>query len=99
MEHLLNALRRIAPDRTLENVPMSRYTTFRVGGPADVLVNVNSAQEIAIALRAARDAGVPATIIGNGSNLLVRDGGIRGLVVRISQPMSAITREGDTLHV
>ena len=88
-----------APERIIPRAPMARFTTFRVGGPADVLVNIDSAAEISVALRAARAAGVPVTIIGNGSNLLVRDGGIRGLVVRISQPMSAITREGDTLHV
>ena len=88
-----------APERIIPRAPMSRFTTFRVGGPADVLVNIDSAAEISVALRAARAAGVPVTIIGNGSNLLVRDGGIRGLVMRISQPMSAITCEGDTLHV
>ena len=88
-----------APERIIPRAPMARFTTFRVGGPADVLVNIDSAAEISVALRAARAAGVPVTIIGNGSNLLVRDGGIRGLVMRISQPMSAITREGDTLHV
>lgn len=88
-----------APERIIPRAPMARFTTFRVGGPADVLVNIDSAAEISVALRAARAAGVPVTIIGNGSNLLVRDGGIRGLVMRISQPMSAITREGDTLRV
>ena len=88
-----------APERIIPRAPMARFTTFRVGGPADVLVNIDSAAEISVALRAARAAGVPVTIIGNGSNLLVRDGGIRGLVMRISQPMSAITRAGDTLHV
>ena len=88
-----------APERIIPRAPMARFTTFRVGGPADVLVNIDSAAEISVALRAARAADVPVTIIGNGSNLLVRDGGIRGLVMRISQPMSAITREGDTLHV
>ena len=87
-----------APERIIPRAPMARFTTFRVGGPADVLVNIDSAAEISVALRAARAAGVPVTIIGNGSNLLVRDGGIRGLVMRISQPMSAITREGDVLH-
>lgn len=86
-----------APDRIVPRAPMARFTTFRVGGPADVLVNIDSANEIAIALRAAKTAGVPVTIIGNGSNLLVRDGGIRGLVVRISRAMSAVTREGDVL--
>ena len=88
-----------APERIIPRAPMARFTTFRVGGPADVLVNIDSAAEISVALRAAKAAGVPVTVIGNGSNLLVRDGGIRGLVVRISQPMSAITREGDTLTV
>ena len=88
-----------APERIIPRAPMARFTTFRVGGPADVLVNIDSAAEISVALRAARAAGVPVTIIGNGSNLLVRDGGIRGLVMRISQPMSALTREGDTLRV
>ena len=87
-----------APERIIPRAPMARFTTFRVGGPADVLVNIDSAAEISVALRAAKAAGVPVTIIGNGSNLLVRDGGIRGLVVRIAQPMSAITREGDVLH-
>ena len=88
-----------APERIIPRAPMARFTTFRVGGPADVLVSIDSAAEISVALRAAKAANVPVTVIGNGSNLLVRDGGIRGLVVRISQPMSAITREGDVLHV
>ena len=54
------------------------YTTLRIGGPAEVMVNIHSADEIAVALRAAKQADAPVTIIGNGSNLLVRDGGIRG---------------------
>ena len=86
-----------APERIIPRAPMARFTTFRVGGPADVLVNIDSAAEISVALRAARAAGVPVTIIGNGSNLLVRDGGIRGLVLRIASPFSCIRREGDCL--
>ena len=88
-----------APERIIPRAPMARYTSFRVGGPADVLVNIASAEEVTVALRAAKAAGVPVTVIGNGSNLLVRDGGIRGLVMRIAQPMNAITRDGDSLHV
>ena len=86
-----------APERILPRAPMSRYTTFRVGGEADVLVNIASAEEVGVALRAARRCGVPATVIGNGSNLLVRDGGIRGLALRIASPFSCIRREGDCL--
>ena len=100
MDTLIKTLvhQNFAPERILPMAPLSNYTTFRVGGPADVLVNVNSGKEIALALRAAKDAGVPATIIGNGSNLLVRDGGGRGLVIRISGSMAEITQEGTTLH-
>ena len=88
-----------APERIVPQAPMSQYTTLRVGGPAEVLVNIASADEIVIALRAAKNAGAPVTIIGNGSNLLVRDGGIRGLVLRVSSGMNAIRREKDSLIV
>ena len=100
MDTLIKTLvhQNFAPDRILPRAPLARYTTFRVGGPADVLVNINSAQEIAIALRAAKDAGVPATIIGNGSNLLVRDGGIRGLVIRLSNNFGHIEMKGEEIH-
>lgn len=86
-----------APERIIPRASMARYTTFRVGGEADVLVNIVDAREVSIALRAAKNAGVPATIIGNGSNLLVRDGGIRGLVIRIGSDCSALRREGDLI--
>lgn len=87
-----------APERIIPRAPMARYTTFRVGGPADVLVNIADTREVPIALRAARQAGVPVTLVGNGSNLLVRDGGIRGLVIRIASDCAGIVREGDTLR-
>lgn len=86
-----------APERIIPRASMAQYTTFRVGGIADVLVNIASADEIPVALSAAKKADVPVTIIGCGSNLLVRDGGIRGLVLRISSAMSAIRRVGDDL--
>lgn len=86
-----------APERIIPRALMAQYTTFRVGGVADVLVNIASADEIPVALSAAKKADVPVAIIGCGSNLLVRDGGIRGLVLRISSAMSAIRRVGDDL--
>ena len=86
-------------DRLLRDEPMSRHTTFRVGGPADLMLCANSGAEIACALKLAREEGVPAYVVGNGSNLLVRDGGIRGLVLRISGGLNAIRREGDCLLV
>jgi UDP-N-acetylmuramate dehydrogenase len=69
-------------DRVGCNVSLARVTTFRVGGPADWLVEPKTADETIAALRVAHDAGVPVTVIGGGSNLLVGDRGIRGLVLR-----------------
>ncbi|MBR4068746.1 MAG: UDP-N-acetylmuramate dehydrogenase [Clostridia bacterium] len=73
------------------SVPMSRYTTLRLGGPADLVFNAASVDQLSLALKAAREMEVPVTVIGNGSNLLVRDGGIRGLVVRICEDFAAVT--------
>lgn len=70
------------PDRVGRDVPLARFTTFKVGGPADWLVEPGTSDETAGALRLAHDAGVPITIIGGGSNVLVGDRGVRGLVLR-----------------
>jgi len=69
--------------RVLRNAPLARYTTFRVGGPADWLVLAQNAADVKAAVQAARDARLPVTIIGGGSNLLVADAGVRGVVVRV----------------
>jgi UDP-N-acetylmuramate dehydrogenase len=69
-------------ERVGRNVPLARFTTFKVGGPADWLIEPRTAEETVAALRAAREARVPVTVIGGGSNVLVSDAGIRGLVLR-----------------
>ena len=98
MSQLIEALSAIAGShQILENEPMSRHTTFRVGGPADVLFLPESEEQLVQALSIAREAGVPCIVIGNGSNLVVRDGGIRGLVIALGEGMAAIVRTGETL--
>lgn len=69
-------------DRVRAGVPLAPFTTFKVGGPADWLVETRSAEEIVAAIRIARRASVPITMLGGGSNVLVGDRGVRGLVVR-----------------
>jgi UDP-N-acetylmuramate dehydrogenase len=69
-------------DRVRREAPLAPFTTFKVGGPAECLVEARDLRELALALRLAADAGVPATILGGGSNVLVGDAGIRGVVIR-----------------
>lgn len=87
-----------APERIAPQASMAQYTTLRIGGPAEVMVNIHSADEIAVALRAAKQADAPVTIIGNGSNLLVRDGGVEGLVIQIGSNMSGIRIDGTHVY-
>ena len=98
MEALIEQLRAFArDDQILRDEPMAKHTTFRVGGPADVMFFPESADEVREAIRAARAMGVPAIVVGNGSNMIVRDGGVRGLVIVLGEGFSAVTREGDVL--
>lgn len=83
----------------LVNAPMSEHTTLRLGGPADYLVFPRSAGEISALFDEAGAYNMPVTVIGHGSNLLVLDGGIRGLVICIGKNMRKITREGTRLTV
>ena len=78
----------------IRNAEMRQYTTLRLGGPADWLVFPRSGEEITEIFAEAREAGLPVTVIGHGSNLLVLDGGIRGVVIRVEKNMRAIRVEG-----
>ena len=82
----------------IRNAPMREYTTLKLGGTADWLAFPRSAEEIAGLFEEAGRNGLPVTVIGHGSNLLVLDGGIRGLVIRIERNMCEIRREGTGLY-
>ena len=98
------ALDRLWPDsaqraRVCRAEKMDRHTTFRVGGPADFYFEPATAQELADILSQARACQLPVTILGNGSNVVVSDLGIRGLVISLGDQMAAIQRNGDELIV
>ena len=73
----------IPADRVRRDAALAPFTTFKVGGPADWLVLAQRASEVKAALAAARDAALPVTVIGGGSNTLIADAGVRGLVIRV----------------
>jgi UDP-N-acetylmuramate dehydrogenase len=72
----------LGEDRVRANAPLAPLTTLRVGGAADLLADVRSADEALLVLRLALETGTRLTWLGGGSNVLVGDGGVRGLVVR-----------------
>lgn len=79
IERLAAALQPLGDLRRAE--PLARHTTFGIGGPADLYLTVRSSQALATAARAATDHQIPLLILGSGSNILVADAGVRGLVI------------------
>ncbi len=86
--------RAVSPSRVERDVPMARYTSFKIGGPADFLVTAVAPSELAAVIACCQAHGVPFLVLGRGTNLLVRDGGIRGVVVRLEGKFLAVGFEG-----
>lgn len=90
-ETLAQALGQVLPPSCVyTDVPMSKHTTFKVGGPVDFFVEPTSPEQVAAVVRAVRQAEVPLWIIGCGSNLLVADAGLSGVAVHLGKRFSEI---------
>lgn len=98
-ESVLALKQGLSPGAVLrENEPLSKRTTLRVGGPADVYVEPASEEDLATVLSFCRTHGVTWMMLGRGSNLLVRDGGIRGVVICLAAPaFNALKVEGERI--
>ena len=88
----------VSPEAILKNEAMSKHTTFRIGGNADVFVSPKVSQ-VADIIKLAKEYDVSVTIIGNGSNLLVGDKGIRGLVISFGKAAEEIQADGSCMIV
>lgn len=98
-QKFLEQLAEILPEKNIYiNEPMNKHTTFRIGGSADVLVTPG-VSETAEVLRLCKNHDIPVTIIGNGSNLLVGDQGIRGVVIEFGRSAEEIVIQGEQMHV
>ncbi|MDD5748281.1 MAG: UDP-N-acetylmuramate dehydrogenase [Actinomycetota bacterium] len=84
----------ISEVRLERNVPLSRLTTWRVGGPADALITVQSVSGLIEVMNLLSENSIPFVVLGNGSNVLVSDSGFRGGVIRLSGELSSITAKG-----
>ena len=81
-QNLLEHLRRaVGSGEVVTEEPMSRHTTFRIGGPADYFVTPHTKEEIRQVIRLCKEEEIPFAVLGNGSNLLVSDRGIEGVVI------------------
>jgi UDP-N-acetylmuramate dehydrogenase len=79
------------------NELMKNHTSFKIGGPADIFIIPNSIEELIYAIKIAREEKIPYFIMGNGTNLLVKDGGIRGLVIKVNGNIDKLTVEGEKI--
>lgn len=90
-------LTKLPKDTIYLNEEMKNYTTFKIGGPADILIKPDSIINLVQAIKLCRAHGVPYYILGNGSNLLVADEGFRGVVIQIYTNLDEIKVEGNTV--
>ncbi len=90
----------LLPENILFNEPMSKHTTFRVGGNADVFVTPKTCEEIVEVVKVLKDENIKYFIIGKGSNLLVRDEGFKGVIIKIATNFNKINLiDNDKIYV
>ena len=90
-------IERALPGRSERDVPMASFTAYKVGGPADLFVEPDSPAELVTVLEICDRENIPFLMLGAGTNMLVRDGGIRGVVMRLGREFRAVRIEGHHL--
>lgn len=88
----------ISEDQILKDEPMDKHTTFRAGGKADYLVMPSNEEQVRDLVLLLKKKNVPYYVMGNGSNLLVRDRGFKGVIIQIARKMNQIRVEGETIY-
>lgn len=89
----------LGEERVFTGEAMSRHTTFKIGGPADYFLMPDKDTDVGRIVKICKESAIPYFILGNGSNLLVGDGGYRGAVIQIYKNMSAVIVEGTEITV
>jgi UDP-N-acetylmuramate dehydrogenase len=88
-----DTLQRLFPSAKFDE-PLKRCTAWKIGGPADAVLEPKGAGELIEAVQKAREHGIPVTVLGGGTNVLVRDGGIRGLTIRLAKSLTNVEIKG-----
>ena len=95
-EILENLEKIITKERIKQNEPMSKHTSFKIGGPAEFFIKILSIEELQKILEFAKKEKIKITILGNGSNILVSDKGIQGIVIKTN--LKEIIRQMAIIH-
>lgn len=88
----------LGKERVIFDEPMSKHTTFRIGGPADIFAMPETYEQIGGILKLCKAENLPFFVLGNGSNLLVSDQGYRGVIIQMDRNMQDIRLEGEEIH-
>lgn len=99
MKQLITDLEQANVGDILIDAPLADYTTWKIGGPADVLLQPRNKQEVADAIKLLHKHGVPWIVLGRGSNVLVTDKGVRGVVIKLGKPFDHVTFDDEIVHV
>lgn len=83
----------------LVNEPMSKHTSFKTGGPADIFIKIDDIEKLKYVLKTSKENNIPIFILGNGTNILVRDKGIRGIVCKIDIEKFEVVENGEEIFV
>lgn len=95
---MMKSLNKIVPERCIrENAPMGEYTSFKTGGNADILVEPENVEQLSDVLELLSDEGISYFYLGNGSNVLVKDGGYRGVIVKPGENFKYVRVCGERL--
>ncbi|MCK5255647.1 MAG: FAD-binding protein, partial [Deltaproteobacteria bacterium] len=89
-QNALKNLHKLVKGKILFNVPLSRYTSLRVGGPAEIMIYPLNIMELQKVINFSHTYKVPYFILGRGTNLLIKDGGVRGIVIKLSRSFKKI---------
>jgi len=95
--HIFQKLRKVFRGEILINEPLSKHTSFRIGGPADMFLYPKDMEDLSALVDFSRREGIPFFVIGNGSNLLISDDGFRGMVLSLAETFAHINCKGYTL--
>lgn len=97
MEKILMKLQEAEVGKVVQNEPLAKHTTIKIGGPAEIFVEPSSIENLKKTMDTVTESGVPWRAIGRGSNLLVGDSGIKGVVIKLGKGLDHLEVDGDTI--